>query len=342
MSPRPWPRAVSHRAARALRELAALALCDREEFTARLEHHCGRTVHLKPVSLPPGAPSGVCLRTAGGDHLYVEEWTSPFHQAHILVGMAAHLLAETPRAGVDPRLVPGASPQLVTMFLGQAQGRPLSQDQAEALTFRAMRRAGAISCRASMARWFLRQLGPLHVALMEAVPEAAVRPCRVGRPDPRLRLYRQVIEIRDAILALRPYRDPQVVVAAGAAGRAAGLASEALATSVEAAVLAAAIAAKRSGSQGLAQPRQVWLLAAVGADLRAEAAWLAKVSRALARPLTLDQPRVVALLEGSPEAWDLVRGRLPGRSRSSVSLDGHLARGEARQLRRREDWRGRS
>ena len=332
----------TRRAARIVRRLAALALSDLEGFGDRLERHSGRAVHLESAVLLPDAPSGVCLRTAGADYLYYEKQTSPFHQAHILVGMAAHLLTETPGAGVDPRLVPDVSPRLARLILGDTERRPLTQDQAEALTFRALRRAGAAACPARLARWFLQQLSPLHVALLDAVPEAAARPCAVGRPDAGLRLYRQVIEIRDAMLALRPYRDPRVVSAAEVAARAAGLGTDALAASVEATVLAAAVAAKSAGSAEFAQPGEVWQPAAISADLRGEAAWLAKVSRAFARPLPLDQPRSIALLDGSPHAGELVRGRRPGRFRSGSRLDGHLAPREARQLRRREDWRGRS
>ncbi|WP_030226864.1 MAB_1171c family putative transporter [Actinoalloteichus caeruleus] len=97
-----------------------------------------------------------------------------------------------------------------------------------------------------------RELRPLWAALYEAVPEIALTsPDAVkgdyGRRDVGMRLYRRVIEIRDGVLALRPYRDPSVAEQVGGAGRAAGLTGEDLAATVEAAVISAAIAGARSG-----------------------------------------------------------------------------------------------
>jgi len=50
------------------------------------------------------------------------------------------------RAGADSRLAPGVSPRLAALILGEPDGRPLSPEEAEALTFRAMKRAGRASC----------------------------------------------------------------------------------------------------------------------------------------------------------------------------------------------------
>jgi hypothetical protein len=333
---------TSVRTAWALRGLAGLALSDRAGFTAQLERRSGRPVRLEAVSLQPEAPSGLCLRTADADYLYYEEQTSPFHQAHILTGLAAHLLAESPTAGPDLRLAGPVSPRLTHLMLGASEGHPLSQDQAETLTFHAMGRAGVTACRASLARWFLRQIQPLHLALLEAAPEAAARPCTFSHPSPRRRLYRQVIEIRDAMLGLRPYRDQRVVEAAQVAARSVGLRCQALAASAEATVLAAAIAAKQSGALPAARPDIVWEPAAIARDLRGEAGWLSKVSREFARPLPLDQPRSIQLLGDSPYARDLVRGIRPATDRSGACLDGHLTPREAKQLRRRGDWRSQS
>jgi len=63
------------------------------------------------------------------------------------------------------------------------------------------------------ARRLLRQLRPLHAVLLDAVPEAAC-PEVPGRPGPRVRLHRAVVEIREAVLALRPYAGPELAAAA--------------------------------------------------------------------------------------------------------------------------------
>jgi Family of unknown function (DUF6545) len=60
----------------------------------------------------------------------------------------------------------------------------------------------------------------------------------------RERLHRQVIEIRDAALALRPFRTADALTAAVAVARAGGLTGEPFAASVEAGALAAAMTAK--------------------------------------------------------------------------------------------------
>jgi hypothetical protein len=62
----------------------------------------------------------------------------------------------------------------------------------------------------------LRRLRPLHAALREAVAEAEAS-TGGGRSTATLRRYQRVMEIRSAQLALRPYQDPVVPVAAGAA-----------------------------------------------------------------------------------------------------------------------------
>lgn len=89
--------------------------------------------------------------------------------------------------------------------------------------------------------------GPLHAALREAVPEITGAAACGFWPAASLRLHRQVIRIRDAALALRPYRDRQVAGVATRAARAAGLGEGDLAAVVEASVLSAAMRARAAG-----------------------------------------------------------------------------------------------
>ena len=96
-----------------------------------------------------------------------------------------------------------------------------------------------------------RRLGPLWRDLYRADPAIALDPPAV--PDAfavvrlRLRLYRRVIEIRDGLLALRPYRDPVVAAAARDRATRAGLHGPPCDAAVEAAVIAAALRAKAEG-----------------------------------------------------------------------------------------------
>jgi hypothetical protein len=277
---------VGLRARQVLRHLAVAAPFELDEFRACLQRHSGRPVHLVPTSLPAGSPSGVCCRTAGADYLYYEDQTSPFHQAHILVCLAAHVILDgEPRPRVDPGLIPDVSPELAELILGAVDCTPVGEQDAEAFAVRALDRAGVLACPPSVARWFLRQLNPLHAALLQAVPEATQHTGYSAAGPARMRLHRHVVEIRDAALALRPYRTRHAATDAAAAARAAGLAGEPYAAVVEASALAAAIAARKTGPPQVSQPEDIrWRLPyEPRADLRSEAGWLARVSRAFTR-----------------------------------------------------------
>jgi hypothetical protein len=130
-----------------------------------------------------------------------------------------------------------------------------------------------------------RRLHPLWLAMHQANPELTLAApdgtdrrwwCR----DAGFLLYRQVIEIRDGQLALRPYIDPGVAETATALARRAGLPDEEIQITVEAAAVAAGLAAKAHGRPRSGQPVPDGV--AGGSDLSTEIAWLAKVSRAFA------------------------------------------------------------
>ncbi len=102
------------------------------------------------------------------------------------------------------------------------------------------------------------------------------------------RLYRRVIEIRDGLLALRSYRDPEVRIRARQCGEAAGLTGDELRAAVAAAQLKAALNAKAqeravpANSRGSADDREIFELRR-GNDLTTEAAWLGQIARAYMR-----------------------------------------------------------
>jgi hypothetical protein len=264
------------------RQLAVPVPFELTEFRARIERHTQRVVKLNPAVMRADAPSGIWLRTASADYFYYEEQTSPFHQAHIVLSLAAHVLrGNTSGASVDPRLVPDVSPALTRIMVDGNVGSSLTRLEGETFAFLALDYARPAAY--PEARRALRQLRPLHSALLEAVPEATgAVACRFW-PAASFRLHRQVIQIRDAALALRPYRDPQVAAVATRAARAAGLASGDLAAAVEASVLSAAIRARAAGYPMRNAAGHAGLSPFAGPDLRSETACLVKVARAFAQ-----------------------------------------------------------
>ena len=142
---------------------------------------------------------------------------------------------------------------------------------------------------ADAVRWLLdyrsyRRLRPLWLALHEAGPE--FRLLSAGPPwllrDVGLLLYRQVIEIRDGQLALRPYVDQTVAREAVRLARRAGLPQAKADAAVEAAAIASGIAAKATG-RAAREPAVLRCAVPQDAGLTAEIAWLRTVSAAFTR-----------------------------------------------------------
>jgi hypothetical protein len=123
-----------------------------------------------------------------------------------------------------------------------------------------------------------RRLTPLWQALCHANPEIVLFPADT-RTELGMQLYRQVIEIRDGQLALRPYVDPRSLEIATTLCDRAGLTGEATQAIVEATAIATAIAAKSAGRPPRPRP-QASAPTSTGADLAAEIRWLQQVSRA--------------------------------------------------------------
>ncbi len=150
------------------------------------------------------------------------------------------------------------------------------------------------------------RLYPLWRELCRAVPDIALQPpTGVWRDRLRLRrlefrLHRRIMEIYDALLILRPYRDPQVAENATALGRQAGLEGEELQAVVEAASLAVAVQAKTRGSPA-ARERTPAPLGQRDGDLDTETAWLGRVAVAYSR-----SPVVRAVLAGQQAQWQEV------------------------------------
>ncbi len=130
-----------------------------------------------------------------------------------------------------------------------------------------------------------RRLYPLWRDLYQVSPGIALHPPARSMTHLNYRLYRRVIEIRDGLLALRSYRDPEVRIHARQCSEAAGLTGDELRAAVAAAQLKAALNAKAQGlavpanSRGSADDREIFELRR-GNDLTTEAAWLGQIARA--------------------------------------------------------------
>jgi hypothetical protein len=134
-----------------------------------------------------------------------------------------------------------------------------------------------------LARYLLyRRLSPLWIDLYRADPEIALAPPGVpALGNLKLRLYRRVIEIRDGLLALQPYRDPAIAVAARRKALLAGLQGRRLEADVEAAAVAAALRARAAGVAPVEPPANV----SGGSDLDSDTTFLRDVADAYRRKL---------------------------------------------------------
>jgi uncharacterized protein DUF6545 len=120
-----------------------------------------------------------------------------------------------------------------------------------------------------------RRLGPLWTALYRAEPSIALEP--PGRFPTRMRLYRRVIEIRDGLLALRPYHSAEVTEAARKSAVLAGLSGARLEAAIEAAAVTAAIRARAEGAEPVSPQTEV----AGGTDLDSDIEFLSHVASAV-------------------------------------------------------------
>jgi hypothetical protein len=260
---------------------------------ASMEDNLGRPVRLVSVSMGSDAPSGAFVQTAAADYLYYEQQTSPFHQMHIALALAARALVSDPdRPSIDPRLIPAIEHSIAAPVVGEGSAGRLDDREADDFAILAAARAGMSKCPVPVAWRLLRRLRPLHEALTWAVPEA-LRSQPAGRArSARVRLHWQAVEIRDAMLALRPWRDMQQARAAAQVRYATGLiGGDEFAASVEAAVLARALQARGLGEPVMGETCGFGQPFGLGMDLASEALWLARVSREFSRLPVGDVPR---------------------------------------------------
>jgi len=131
------------------------------------------------------------------------------------------------------------------------------------------------------AAWF--RLRPLWAMLLDGAPDVRLPPQPGTRLAARYRLHRRVIEIRDAQLALRPFRDNRAAAEAADAARLAGLTRDESDAVIEAAMIVSALGARRSGVAPASSPDADHSIPATSNDLESEAGRLLRVSRAVRR-----------------------------------------------------------
>lgn len=273
--------ARAQRLAQVAKDLAIPRGFTMHDLQQKLTRVSGRAVHISSAELVSGSLSGFWFRKNGADYLFYERHTSPFHQANIVLYLAAHaLLAEPDGRLFDARLLPTVGIELAKLMLGDIAPSTVSDVEADDFAFLALRSAGR-SVNWLKARRSLRRIEPLRCALLSAVPQAARALGYAALPGATRRLCQAVVEIREAALALQPFRDPEVGAAAIKSGCALGLTGRDLAATVEAAVLADAIRGRRVGEPLRAKPdSQAIDSPLVTADLVGEVEWLIRVSRA--------------------------------------------------------------
>ncbi len=91
------------------------------------------------------------------------------------------------------------------------------------------------------------RLGPLWTALCQAVPEVVQVTSPRGRRPVRERVYRQLIEIHDALVVLQPYLTPEINTRAADLATQLRIRAGRRAAAIEAARIAGALEALRSG-----------------------------------------------------------------------------------------------
>ena len=134
-------------AADIVEELDIPAPFDLAEFMTRLERQRQRPIRLCPFRSGPGVPCGMWIGTATEDLLYFEEGTTPYHQDHIALHEAAHMMLGH-RSGTQvwerlaALLAPEVDPELVQLVLGRSVYSSAEEREAETLASLIHERSG--------------------------------------------------------------------------------------------------------------------------------------------------------------------------------------------------------
>lgn len=202
----------------------------------------GRPIRLVGQHHAGTRPSAVVVSTATDDTIVYDTATTPLHARHNVAHELAHLAlghdtANDRSAGTDlpadllRRVAPDLSPDLIRRILGRSVHREQHEHQAETLATLMMidtattptgpadptdpltpttpRRALRTPQRYSPSA--VQRLQSALDPLWHLLPTAAAADLTLTLPgSPTLTLYRRVVELRDALLLLRPYTHPDI------------------------------------------------------------------------------------------------------------------------------------
>ncbi|QWF78501.1 hypothetical protein HUW46_01897 [Amycolatopsis sp. CA-230715] len=223
---RPSPADACHRF---VREFALPAEFGVPELVERaVAMRGGRPIEVKAADLAGTTPTGMVVSRRGHDVILHPETATPVHRRHIVAHEIAHLMlghdghtvpedvAELCRATVAPHLTDG----LIRRLLGRTTFAEAGEHDAEL--------AATLLCRPDftrppLAEWaeaVLEEIEFLRSTITAPFPEIVLS--GLGDADLGTRLYRAVIEIRDARLRLLPYVPAGVATAVDRVCRAAG------------------------------------------------------------------------------------------------------------------------
>jgi len=119
-------------------ELDIPAPFDLDRFMNSLEQQRRRPIRLCPFTSQPGVPCGMWISTKDADYLYYDAGTTPYHQDHIALHEAAHMLLGH-RGGTQvwerlaSMLIPDIDPGLVQLILGRTVYSSEEEQDAETL-----------------------------------------------------------------------------------------------------------------------------------------------------------------------------------------------------------------
>jgi hypothetical protein len=132
---------------------------DAHAFCEALAKRRGRPIHLFPIPLGegPGGLTGTCLTVADKDIIFYESRTSAWHQDHIIVHEAAHLLLGhhsdiCSDEELLHQLFPDFQPEVVRQVLQRRTYTREDEREAELLATLILERGGGITATSTQRR----------------------------------------------------------------------------------------------------------------------------------------------------------------------------------------------
>jgi hypothetical protein len=121
-----------------VKELDIPAPFDLGEFITGLERQRRRPIRLRPFRSARRIPCGMWIGTATEDYLYYTEGITPYHQDHIALHEAAHMILDHRRSTQAGKpladlLAPDIDPQFLQLVVGRSVYNPEEEREAETL-----------------------------------------------------------------------------------------------------------------------------------------------------------------------------------------------------------------